>query len=141
MLLFTVDLKPLVELTFEFIIAPVALGLAGWIGTRVLQLLHINTQSAIAKQVLTAAENGASLALSKGESMIDDHAIVQTKSQLVDTALEYVKAAVPDAIKKQGLDTPAGQAHLTSIVEAKLQQMSTPKVVLPVPPPTIGAAQ
>lgn len=139
---FVITFKPILDMLFQDVLAPVVTGAVGWLVLKALQWLHVSTTSIVAQRIVTAAENGAALALSKA-STLADQAQVSTKSQLVATALSYVNTAVPDAIKAQGLDTAAGQAHLANMVEAKLQQATSAPIAVtseaPVITPFIGA--
>lgn len=122
-----VDISPIVNLAIELIVGGVLTPLAIWALKRFLDKLHIDTQGILGQRILTAAANGASLAISKAEDAADKHATVTTKDQLVANALDYANRAVPDAIAKTGIT----QDHLASIVTAKLQQVTaaSPAVV------------
>jgi lysozyme family protein len=122
-----IDLKPLIDLAFQIVDGTIITVIVPWLAYRVLQWLGIKKDSAIATQVLTATENGAALALSKANEYADAHGTVMPKSAIVATALNYAKTAVPDAVTKAGLTTPAGQEHLANIVEAQLQKLTIGK--------------
>lgn len=121
-----IDLKPFVDVITQDVLLPVVLALAAWLGSRLLNLVGINKDSALGQRLLTAASNGAAFAIAKANTALDQHTTVDVKSQMVADAVAYVQRATPDAIKHLGLDTAAGQAHLETVVTAQLSKLSLP---------------
>jgi lysozyme family protein len=126
-----VDFKGLVNAAFIYLLTPVVLGVVAGLATSLAKLLNINMQSALAQRVLTAADNGALALMSKAQTAADTRAQVTTKNEMIAGALSYVNTAVPDAVKALGLATPAGQAHLTNLVEARVQSVISPSTPTP----------
>jgi hypothetical protein len=115
------SVKDLIDLAFIYLVAPVVLGIVVGLATSLAKLLNINMQGALAQRVLTATENGAMALVSKAETAADDHSTITTKNQMIAGTLNYINAAVPDAVKSLGLATPAGQGILANLAEAKVQ--------------------
>jgi hypothetical protein len=116
-----VDLKGLIDLSFEYLVSPLALGIVVGLATSLAKLLNINIQGAVAQRVLTATENGALALVSKAQTAADDGTIT-TKNEMIAGVLNYANAAVPDAVKAAGLATPAGQVVLANLAEAQVQK-------------------
>jgi hypothetical protein len=125
------SVKDLIDLAAVYLVAPIALGIIVGLATSLAKLLNINMQGALAQRVLTATENGAMALVSKAETAADDHSTITTKNQMIAGTLNYINAAVPDAVKSLGLATPAGQGILANLAEAKVQAaiatVTTPK--------------
>lgn len=137
-----VDLKPLVDLVLQDVVAPIVLAMISWLSFRLLQLIGINKDSALGARLLTAASNGAAFALAKANTALDQNTTIEVKSQIVADAVKYVGQATPDAIKALGLDTIAGQAHLENVVLGQLQKLSPPvAVAVPAAAPVQGTAE
>ncbi len=116
-----VDLKSLIDLAFLYLVAPVVLGIVVGLATSVAKLLNINIQGVMAQRVLTATENGAMALVSKAQTAADESGTITTKNAMIAGTLNYLNAAVPDAVKTLGLATPEGQARLANLAEAKVQ--------------------
>jgi putative chitinase len=117
-----VDLKGLIDAGFVYLVSPIVLGIVVGLATSVARLLNVNMQSAAAQSILTAAENGAAALVSKAQTAADTHGEVVTKNDMIAGTLNYINTSFPDAIKASGLATPAGQAHLANLAEAKVAQ-------------------
>jgi hypothetical protein len=115
-----VDLKGLIDLAFLYLVAPVVLGIVVGLATSLAKLLNINIQGQVAQRVLTATENGAMAVVSKAQTAADAGTIT-TKNDMIAGTLNYLNAAVPDAVKTLGLATPTGQGILANLAEAKVQ--------------------
>ena len=123
----TVDLRPLVDLAFNLAAPTIVTVLVPWLVVRALQWLHISKQAALSNLVLTAAENGAHLALAKGQAAAENLAANVALTPPEAIAANYVRTVAPQAVAKLGL-TPS---HLAVIVQAQLAKVSNTQGTMP----------
>lgn len=126
-----VDFTPTVNLLFNAVASIVVSVVVPWVGLYLANKLHIDAKSATAQRILTAAENGASLAISKANIAVDQHASIDVKNQMIATGASYVQATLEPELAKMGV-TPE---HLDNMIEAKIQQQLAPP-----PAPAVVAA-
>lgn len=132
-----VSLKPIIDLGFTFLDGLIVTVLVPAAGYYVLRLLHIQSSSVLGQRILTAASNGAALALSKGQALADAHSTVDIKSAQIAVGVQYVQTALPGALKAAGI-TPG---HLANIVESQLQKAQmAPTLPVATAPATQAAA-
>jgi hypothetical protein len=132
-----VSLKPAIDLAFSILQPVVAATIAGAVPivtAFVCRKLHIEASGALNQRIITAASNGAALALSRGHALADANSSIDVKSAQIAAGVQYVQTALPNVLKAANISAP----HLSDIVEAQLAkiQVSAPPatVVVPVVP-------
>lgn len=123
-----VDFKHAIDWGFTLVDGTIVTVLVPWLAGRALEYFHISKQSVLGQRILTAAENGASAALLKGQALADVHAGVEITDAHVAATMQYVNDTVPDALTALHVD----DHHLEAIVTAQLAKAATPP-----PPPVI----
>lgn len=101
-----VDLTPLVDAIFAAL-GGVLIAVIGWIGRAVVVWFRVDTDSKYRAYVEAALQRGAEYALAKGREFVERHKTVPVKNDFLEIGLEYVVRAVPDGLKRLGLDDAA----------------------------------
>lgn len=116
----TLDLSSTVNLVINLVATGIVLPLIAWGIAKVLAKLKIDKDSQLGQMVMSAAENGATLAAAKLASAASSNAHISTTNDAIAEGVRYVQNALPDALKKLGVT----DEHLADIVTAKLAQVA-----------------
>lgn len=111
-----IDFSP----AFDAIIALLAAALtalAAWITRIAADWFKIKSDSEVRRYVLDAVERGIALAVDKVKSRTGNLQ-VPVGSQTLEIAVEYILEAVPDGLKRLGID----EAHVRRMVDARLAE-------------------
>jgi hypothetical protein len=117
-----VDFSPLIDAVIAAIGAAL-IAVATWIGRSVTIWFGLKSDSEIRRYVQDAMARGVEFAVKRAANYSKDHGKISVKSDMLETALEYVVAAVPDGLKRLGLD----DAAVRQAIEARLPEIGPAK--------------
>jgi hypothetical protein len=116
----SVDFSGFINLMAPYLLVGVIIPALVWLTGRLLQRLHISTQSALGADIVQAVENGARAVVAQGVTTLDAHATVNIGSASVAEVVRYVQTVVPQKVAASGMTS----LQLSTLVTNRLNQLA-----------------
>lgn len=118
-----INFAPLVNDVLIPAVATVLTVVAGWLATKVAGWLNLKSD----QEVRTYLEWALQQAIAYGKAKVPNSLAIDAKSEIVAGAANYAINAVPDALKRFGID----EAGLKRMIEARLDGAAATPAVQP----------
>jgi len=116
-----VDLSPLIDV-LVWAVGGALSALAAWALLALSKLLGLKSDSERRRYVQDAVNRGIDYAVTRAAEYARQKSKIPVRSEAIEIAVEYVLKAVPDGIKKLGLD----RERVRAMVDARLPSEPTP---------------
>jgi len=116
-----VDVIPFLDYILS-LLAVVVTAVVGVVGRKLSQRFNLEIEFRHREVLQEALTQSVLFAINRARAVYKDNPPIKIRNQVVATAYQYVLTAVPDALKKFGIDpsTEAGQKRVLEMVETRL---------------------